>query len=709
MTELTPRLSQLATAHGVATEFWDWQGRHTPVSAESVLAVLGALGVDAGSEEAVERALADVEREPWTRVLPAVTVMTDEDETTVPLRVPQGTVFDAEVVLEDGTRRPLEAAPGKRETRRLDGTTVVRIDLELAAGLPLGWHAVEVRAGTDVRRMSLVVTPARIELPEGLQVPGAQSWGLMTQLYAMRSSESWGTGDLADLGDVGAWTAGLGADFVLVNPLHAAEPVGEMEPSPYLPTSRRFVNPIYLRVEDVPEVAYLSAAERQLVEWHSDDAKRYLDLDLLERDAVWRAKESALRLIFRQHRSLRRTRAFQAYVEREGRGLVDFATWCAIAQEHGTSWRSWPEELQDPTGAAVEAYRERHTEEVEFHCWLQWNLDDQLAQVQRDLIDTGMSLGVISDLAVGVHPEGADAWGLGDALARGVTVGAPADQYNQLGQDWSQPPWRPDKLAELGYAPYRDMVRAALRDSGGLRVDHVIGLFRLWWIPQGAKPYQGTYVRYDHEAMIGILLLEAHRAGAVVIGEDLGTVEPWVRDYLKERGVMGTSILWFERDWEGDGGLVPPEDYRELCLATVTTHDLPPTAGYLQGVHVDLRHGLGLLERSLEEETAAEERSRDEVLADLRRRGLLREGAPVAEQVEALHAFLTQTPAKLVGVSVSDLAGDIRVVNQPGTDEEYPNWRMPLAGPDGAPVLLEELYTWRSARRLARTVDRSPR
>ena len=480
-----------------------------------------------------------------------------------------------------------------------------------------------------------------------------------------------------------------------------------MEPSPYLPTSRRFVNPIYLRVEDVPEVAYLSAAERQLVEWHSDDAKRYLDLDLLERDAVWRAKESALRLIYRQRRTLRRTRAFQAYVEREGRGLVDFATWCAIAQEHGTLWRTWPQELQDPSGPAVEAYRQQHAEEVEFHCWLQWNLDGQLAQVQRDLLDTGMSLGVISDLAVGVHPDGADAWGLGDALARGVTVGAPADQYNQLGQDWSQPPWRPDKLAELGYAPYRDMVRAALRDSGGLRVDHVIGLFRLWWIPQGTKPFQGTYVSYDHDAMIGILLLEAHRAGAVVVGEDLGTVQPWVRDYLKDRGVMGTSILWFERDWDGGGGLVPPEDYRELCLATVTTHDLPPTAGYLQGVHVDLRHRLGLLERSLEEETAEEERSRDEVLADLRGRGLLREGAPVAEQVEALHAFLTQTPAKLVGVSISDLAGDTRVINQPGTDEEYPNWRIPLAGPDGTPVLLEELFTWRSARRLARTVNRT--
>jgi len=220
------------------------------------------------------------------------------------------------------------------------------------------------------------------------------------------------------------------------------------------------------------------------------------------------------------------------------------------------------------------------------------------------------------------------------------------------------------------------------------------------------KPFQGTYVRYDHDAMIGILLLEAHRAGAVVIGEDLGTVEPGVRDYLRERGVMGTSILWFERDWEGDGSLLDPEEWRELALATVTTHDLPPTAGYLEGVHVELRHRLGLLDRPLEEELAEDQRSRDEVLADLRRRGLLRQGATVPQQVEALHCFLTRTPAKLIGVSVSDLAGDKRVINQPGTDEEYPNWRVPLAGPDGSRVLLEELFTWRSARRLARTVNR---
>ncbi|OLT20153.1 4-alpha-glucanotransferase [Ornithinimicrobium sp. CNJ-824] len=708
MTELSPRLSALAEAYGVATEFWDWQGRHVQVSAETVGAALAALGVQVADEADVEAALAEVDRRPWTRVLPPVVVTGQGRRPEVPVHVAEGVRFEARVVLEDGHVHEVGTLEGDgrpRATRELDGVTVVRVPLDLGEDLPLGWHTVEVAAGRNVRRMPLVVTPARLELPEVLAEEGSQSWGLMTQLYAMRSDESWGIGDLADLGDAGAWAAGLGADFVLVNPLHAAEPVPPIEPSPYLPTSRRFVNPLYIRVEDVPEVAYLSAAERQLVEWHADDAKRYLDLDLIERDAVWMAKEAALRMIFRQRRSLRRARAFHAFVEREGQGLVDYATWCALSQVHGTWWRSWPEELQDPRGAAVEAFREKHADEVEFHCWLQWILDDQLARVQRDLVDTGMSIGLISDLAVGVHPDGADAWGLGDALARGVTVGAPADQYNQLGQDWSQPPWRPDKLAELGYAPYRDMVRAALRDSGGLRVDHVIGLFRLWWIPQGRKPFEGTYVRYDHEATIGILLLEAHRAGAVVVGEDLGTVEPWVRDYLRDRGVMGTSILWFERDWEGDGGLLEPQEWRELCLATVTTHDLPPTAGYLEGVHVELRHRLGLLDRSLEEEQAADAASRDEVLADLRRRGLLREGAPVPEQVEALHAFLTRTPAKLLGVSVSDLAGDKRVINQPGTDEEYPNWRVPLAGPEGHAVRLEELFTWRSARRLARTVD----
>ena len=315
-----------------------------------------------------------------------------------------------------------------------------------------------------------------------------------------------------------------------------------------------------------------------------------------------------------------------------------------------------------------------------------------------------MRLGVVHDLAVGVHPGGADAWALGSALARGVTVGAPPDAFNQQGQDWSQPPWRPDQLAEAGYAPYRDMLRGVLRHAGGVRVDHVLGLFRLWWVPRGQGPEAGTYVRYDHEALVGILALEAHRAGAFVIGEDLGVVEPWVRDYLRERGVFGTSILWFEKD--EDGAPLPPEAWRELCLATVTTHDLPPTAGYLAGVHIEVREKLGLLTRDVDEERRLDEADRRQVITTLRDRGLLRTGATDREIVEALHRFLTWTPARLLGVALPDAVGDRRAINQPGTDEEYPNWRLPLADGAGEPVLLEALVRSRQARALARAVSR---
>ena len=316
--------------------------------------------------------------------------------------------------------------------------------------------------------------------------------------------------------------------------------------------------------------------------------------------------------------------------------------------------------------------------------------------------DAGMPVGVVHDLAVGVHPDGADTWALGDALARDVTAGAPPDAFNQQGQDWSQPPWRPDQLAALGYAPYRDMLRTVLRHAGALRVDHIIGLFRLWWVPRGHGPAQGTYVRYDHEALVGILALEAARAGAFVVGEDLGTVEPWVRDYLRERGILGTSILWFEKD--GEGRPLPPEAWRELCLATVTTHDLPPTAGYLAGEHIDIRERLGLLTRPVAEEAEVDAADREAVLDALRDLKLLEESPTERDKVEALHRFLALTPARLIGVALADAVGDRRAMNQPGTSTEYPNWRLPLADGVGQPVLLEDLMDAIRVTTLAETV-----
>jgi 4-alpha-glucanotransferase len=699
--EPSPGLTDLACAFGVATEYWDWQGNHVIVGAWTISAVLQALGVDTSDDDAVTRSLAAVADRAWRRTLPAIVVCRQGSVKWVPLHLPDGAMVQAWVVLEDGTRREVRQVDHYVDPRLIDGQPTGEATFELPPDLPLGWHTVNARIGQDAFSAPLVVSPSTLVLPAALQQ--GRAWGLMSQMYSVRSRQSWGLGDLADLADMMAWAAAdLDADFVLVNPLHAAEPVAPMTPSPYLPTSRRFINPMYIRVEDIPEVGYLSSAQRQLLERHADEARTLNEADTIDRDAVWSAKVAALRTVFNQPRSSRRERAFSAFCDREGQGLLDFATWCSLAEQHGLPWGRWPAELQDPRSSAVEAMRDQSREQVAFYRWLQWIVDEQLAAVQRQATEAGMSLGVVHDLAVGVHPQGADAWGLADALARRVTVGAPPDQYNQLGQDWSQPPWRPDRLEELGYAPYRDMLRTALRHAGGIRIDHVIGLFRLWWVPNGRPASEGTYVRYDHEALIGILALEAHRAGALVVGEDLGVVEPWVRDYLRERGILGTSILWFERD--AAGRPLPAEAYRELCLATVTTHDLPPSAGYLAGEHIDLRHDLGLLTRPVEQERRIDQAARGEVLDMLVERGLLRPGATGSEVVEALHRFLSWTPAKLLGVAVADLAGDHRVMNQPGTDEEYPNWRLPLAGVDGRPVLLEDLMTSPWARRLARCV-----
>jgi 4-alpha-glucanotransferase len=480
---------------------------------------------------------------------------------------------------------------------------------------------------------------------------------------------------------------------VLINPLHAPSPTVPVEPSPYLPVTRRFASPLYVRVEQVPEHAYLTGAVRAEIE-RTALMQRAMSASstLIDRDAVWEAKRSALTLVHAVARSPAREADYQGFLEREGRGLLDFATWCALAEVHGDVWSAWPDELQDPRSAAVEAAREELAARVDFFCWLQWVLDEQLDAAQRRARASGMALGIVHDLAVGVHPDGADAWALQDVMARGVSVGAPPDAFNQVGQDWSQPPWRPDRLAEAGYVPYRDMLRTVLRHAGGVRVDHILGLFRLWWVPEGRSAAEGTYVRFDHEALIGILALEAWRAGAVVVGEDLGTVEPWVRDYLTARGVLGTSILWFERDYEA-GVALPPEKWRPLCLASVTTHDLPPTAGYLAGEHIRIRDDLGLLTRPVEEERRVDEADRESWLALLVERGWLAAGArqDLRAVTVALHRALAATPSRLLGVALTDVVGEVRAMNQPGTHAEYPNWQLPLADGEGAAVLLDDL------------------
>ena len=701
MTELAPSLVDLARRFGIATEYEDWTGGRVLVPEATLVAVLAALGVDAGTEQQRNAALTAWVRSYWERRLPATIVGRTGAQTRFWVHVTHGDPAEVWLQLEDGTvRGGVQQVDNFTPPFELDGRWVGEASFVVPTDLPLGYHRVHLRSGDSETSTALIMTPDWLGLPE--QLGARRGWGLAVQLYSTRSQQSWGIGDVTDLTDLAVWSAFRhGADYVLVNPLHAAAPTTPMEPSPYLPTSRRFINPLYLRVEAIPEFADLTKRGR-VGRLRSDVQQRAGRLDAIDRDGAWAAKREALKLLHSVPRSEGRELAYAAFRDREGRALDDFAAWSALAEEYGGDWHRWPKSLRHPDAAGVAGFVERNSDAVDFHRWLQWQLDEQLASAQSHATRAGMSLGIMHDLAVGVHPNGADAWALQDVMALGVTAGAPPDEFNQLGQDWSQPPLRPDRLDKQEYRPFRALIRAVLRHAGGVRIDHIIGLFRLWWIPHGAPPTQGTYVRYDHEAMIGIVALEAHRAGALVVGEDLGTVEPWVRDYLLLRGVLGTSILWFELDRDGNGGPLPAERWREYCLSSVTTHDLPPTAGYLAGDHVRLREALGLLTRPVDEELESDRAELAGWMAELRRVGLLDDGQDDPELIVlALYRYLGRTPSRLLGVALTDAVGDRRTQNQPGTTDEYPNWRVPLTGPDGRQLMLEDVFTDRRAATLA--------
>ncbi|MFP5416634.1 MAG: 4-alpha-glucanotransferase [Actinomycetes bacterium] len=697
-------LADLAGAFGISTEFWDWKGRHIEVDDTTVVGILAGMGVDASSDDAARAALADHAQRRWRRAVPPCTVVQEGASPQITIHVPAGTSASVWVRLEEGARRDGWAVENNEPDREIDGTMVGEGTFELPADLPLGYHRIHLESAAGRSDGTLVVTPRFLGFPKAMG--SRRVWGYATQLYSVRSAGSWGIGDLADLADLCTWSGTQHfADYLLVNPLHAAQPMPPLEPSPYLPSSRRYVNPLYIRPELIPEYTGLATHKRErIARIKADLAKELAKSDRIERNLIWLAKLAALRIIYDEGLSEVRMMAKENFVRGEGRGLAQFATWSALVSLFGMNWREWPPEYRRPSSPEVAAFAAQYARDVDFYVWLQWVADNQLREAQSAAKATGMRIGVMSDLAVGVSRISAEAWVLGDAFAQGVSVGAPPDHYNQLGQDWGQAPWRPDRLEELSYQPFRAMVTGILRHSGGIRVDHIMGLFRLWWIPEGLLPTKGAYVRYNHEAMVGILLLEAHRADALVVGEDLGTVEPWVRDYLRERGVLGTSVAWFE--YGSDGNPLPPEAYREYCMASVTTHDMPPTAGYLALDHIRLQHGLGMLTEDLDEELALADRTFQNWQRILVERGFLAEGeTDVAEKVLAMHRYIVASPARVLNAALTDAVGDRRTQNQPGTVDEYPNWRVPLTGPDGEPLMLEDLFSSDSAARLAAVMN----
>jgi 4-alpha-glucanotransferase len=615
-------LAALAEAHGVATWYEDWHRQRKDVAAESVTGVLGLLGVDATTPTAISAELAAVRERDRLGRLPGTIVVREGVGRELP--------GPATIVLEDGTSRTAGEVP---------------------ADLPLGWHRLSL-AGQDI---TLVVVPT--ELPEA-----PDTWGWMLQLYALHSAGSWGMGDLGDLRTFIDVSGGPG--LILLNPLHAITPTLPVPASPYSPSSRRFANPLYLRVADTDEYRRADPALRERV-----DALRPAGPadGLIDYSAVWQAKRAALELLW--------PLAGEVDLEADP-GLTDYARFCALAERFGPNWPQWPSEFRRPDSPAVRAFTD---DRIAFHAWLQVLLEKQLAAANEAARRAGMPVGIVHDLAVGIDPNGADGWLLQDVLAAGVHTGAPPDAFNQLGQDWGLAAWRPDQLIATGYAAYRDMLRRIFRHAGGLRVDHVAGLWRLWWVPPGLGAAGGTYVHYDPEAMLGILALEAYRAGAVVIGEDLGTVLPEVTEGLERMNMLGSAVLWFTRDWDApDQGYIPAADYPRNALATVSTHDLPTAAGFLTGEQVRVRDELGQLAGTVQDERRTADADRSALLAALRAEGVLSASTSDAEIIVAMHEFLARTPCRFVTASLYDVLGEIDQPNLPGTMDEYPNWRMPL-------------------------------
>ncbi|MFE1334954.1 4-alpha-glucanotransferase [Streptomyces microflavus] len=720
-------LSRLAALHGVATSYSPSPDVTVSVPDDTVIAVLAALGVDAGTPEDVRRSL--VAAQARSRLLPpTVVVWAGEPLPPALTGLPPGSAVTVEPEQADGPPVPAlswtvpenasswkvpEADPSGRAPevtlsgrapevassgRAPEAAEAVTEPGGPRPAAPTGWteppygiHRLHVRAPDHHEATAtLVVAPARVPQPPG------RTHGFLVQLYSLLSARSWGMGDLGDLADLAAWSGRtLGSGFVQVNPLHAAVPGKPTDPSPYRPSSRRFPDPVHLRVESVPEYGHVR--DRATLDDLRQDAAALSEAvlnkgALIDRDAVWELKRQALELIAEVPLTPGRRAAYCDFLAEQGQALEDHALWCALAEVHGPDWHSWPEPLRDPRSPGTARARAELLDRVDLHCRLAWLTATQLADAQRAAEDAGMEIGIVHDLAVGVHPAGADTWAQQDAFAHGMSVGAPPDAFNARGQDWGLPPWRPDVLAATGYAAFRGLLRGLLAHAGALRIDHVMGLFRLWWVPEGRPPTDGTYVAQDAEAMLAVLVLEAHRAGSVVVGEDLGTVEPGVREALARRGALGTSVLWFERDWDGDGRPLAPEKWRRDCLATATTHDLPSTAARLTGDHVTLRHRLGLLTRPLDEELTEDVTSTAEWLALLARLRMLPEGDGNEEAaVRAVHRFLLATPARMTGVWLPDTVGDRRPQNLPGTWDQYPNWRLPVADAEGHPVTLEEI------------------
>lgn len=716
-------IRRAVAACGVEREFWDIFGHHHVASPAALEAVLASLGLPAGDPEALARDLEERQWAEWAQVLPDTLVLNQAAQPcALPLSVPRDRARENVTVTfhwEDSSTTRQEVALGplaEGGALELRGRAFVRKLLPLAPGAPLGYHCVTVESPDSALRgqTRLILHPGRCYQPEGLATDERgkrRLGGLAVSLYGLRSARNWGCGDTTDLLDLVNWAADehLG-DFVALNPLHSIPNRQPYNTSPYLPNGTFARNPLYIDVEAVAEWPHCPAAhtlrasgavEQEIAELRS---ARYV-----EYERVCQLKLRFLRLLFAtfQERELRagteRARDFRRFVEREGDLLRRYALYCALDEHHHARdpdvwlWTDWPAEHQDPHSPAVAMFEREHAATaVRFHQWLQWLLDGQLAAAQRRAGERGMAIGLYHDLALATDRFGSDLWAHRDFYASGCRVGAPPDDFSPKGQDWSFPPPNTRRHREDGYCLFAESIRRNCRHGGALRIDHVMRFFRLYWIPDGLDATRGVYVRDRAEELLGVLALESVRQRVAIIGEDLGTVEPAVRDALARFGILSYRLLYFERHQDRSHKL--PAEYPRQALVSASTHDLPTLAGFWEHKDIEARRDAGLLpdEASYRRMRADRDAEKQRLLDALHRSGALpagygRRAAAIAEFDGDLHSavvqFLVSCPSALMVLNQEDLFKDPEQQNLPGSTEQYPNWRHKMR------FALEELRT----------------
>jgi (1->4)-alpha-D-glucan 1-alpha-D-glucosylmutase len=723
----TDPLLSLARHCGLTEFYSDIYGTRHVTPEETRRALLAAMGIDIEAtppEEWLQR----LEDDEWRNPLPPVCVIRCGEPPTIRVSLPGAGASHPvpwSIELEDGQRLDGQFVPAELPAhgrRRVDDVSRVRRQVEFPPIDRPGYHRLKLHLPDQLAEMSLIVAPDGCYRPDALAGEGPDAgrvWGPAVQLYSLRSRRNWGIGDFTDLHALVDMTAEAGGGIVGLNPLHALFPHDPARISPYSPSSRSFFNALYIDVEAIPELHECLPA-RALVDSPRFQA-RLRSLRAEERvnyPAVAAAKREVLDLVFRHFRDEHiarnsgRAGEFNAFRAAGGDLLESLARYEALqayfcAENPAVwGWPVWPAAFRDPQSPEVAEFAAAHAEAVAFHAWLQWLAASQLDAVGHRSWQRGLGVGLYGDLAVGVNPGGAEAWRWQDVFARGAYAGAPPDLLAQNGQDWGLPPFIPHRLRQAAYAPLIEILRANMRYNGALRIDHVMGLYRVFWVPAGQSAANGAYVHYPVDELLGIVALESQRNRCVVIGEDLGTVPEELRPQLAERAILSYRPLIFER--QADGVFTPPADYPRQALACVSTHDLPTLAGLWQGLDIDLRakHGLYATDALRADEVVARAQDRARLLMALEHEQLLPEGAsvhPVAQPemtlplAAAVHAYLARTPSMVLMVQAEDILGLVDQANLPSTrDDQHPNWQRRL------PLDLEE---WSGDARFQRIVE----